>query len=94
MPSDYGLVRYAASATAPLPRFLTLDAVPHPRNGFQPLQFYVAAAFGALLTQIGIAAAKCLGLFGQGRATLDWQGNTGETAERLGFSRNAVLWPL
>jgi len=33
---------------APLSRFLTSDAVPRPRNGFQPFQFYVAAAFGAL----------------------------------------------
>jgi len=37
-----------AQASAPLPLFLTLDAVPSPRNGFEPLQLYVAAAFAAL----------------------------------------------
>jgi len=31
-----------------LPCFLTLDAVTRPRNRFQPLRFYVTAAFGAL----------------------------------------------
>jgi len=31
-----------------LPRFLTFETVPRPWNGFQSLQFDIAAAFGAL----------------------------------------------
>jgi len=50
MPPDYGLVRRTASfqTSAPLHLRLTPDAVLRPRNGFEPFQFYVAAAFGAL----------------------------------------------
>jgi len=34
--------------SALFPCSLAFDAVPRPRNGFQPFRFYVAAAFGAL----------------------------------------------
>ncbi len=45
--ADY-LIPLERPSSAPLSRFLAPDAVPRPRNGFQPLEFYVAAAFGAL----------------------------------------------
>jgi hypothetical protein len=41
-------VRRKRQTSAPLTRFLTPDAVPRPRNCFQPFHFYVAAAFGTL----------------------------------------------
>ncbi len=42
------VVRLPGGVSALFPCFLTLDAVPRPRNRFQPLRFYVTAARSAL----------------------------------------------
>ena len=54
-------MRWKLQTSPPLPLFLTPDAVPRPRNGFEPLEFYVAAAFRALTETPLPYAFQCLG---------------------------------